>query len=140
MYTALKPKTNTAALQEDLHKLDKWAQNRKMKFDLEKCRVIPVIRNKTVIKTQYMLHGQILETKYLGITITSDLWDSYTFTYINQLEMIQCCAARYVLHRHNTSSSVTNMLQTLGWRSLSDRRNDAKLCMIYKITNGLVGN
>ena len=33
--------------------------------------MLSLIRNKTVIKTQYMLHGQILETvsqaKYLGI-------------------------------------------------------------------------
>ena len=36
-------------------------------------------------------------------------------------------------------SSVTNMLQSLGWRSLSDHRKDAKLCMLYKIANGLVG-
>ena len=49
-----KLKTNTAALQEDLHKLDKWAKKWNMKLNLE------------------MLHGQILETvsqaKYLGIT------------------------------------------------------------------------
>ena len=67
------------------------------------------------------------------------VWDPYTATQINKLEMIQRRAARYVLHRHHYTSSVTNMLQTLGWRSLSDRRNDAKLCMIYKIANGLVG-
>ena len=67
------------------------------------------------------------------------VWDPYTVTQINQLEMIQRRAARYVLHRHHNTSSVTNMLQTLGWRSLSDRRNYAKLCMIYRITNGLVG-
>ena len=136
-----------------------------MSFNLEKCHVIPVTRNKTVIKTQYMLHGEILETvsqaKFLGITITSDLWWNarinnislkanrllgffhrnfslvisnknsgllhlcqthlrkqlycpYTFTQINQLEMIQCCAAQYVLHCHHNTSSVTDMLQTLG--------------------------
>ena len=71
-------KTNTAALREDLHKLDKWAKNWNIKFNLEKCHVILVTRNKTVINTQDMLHGQLLETvsqaKYLGITITSDLW------------------------------------------------------------------
>ena len=27
MYISIKPKTNTAVLQEDLHKLDKWAKN-----------------------------------------------------------------------------------------------------------------
>ena len=53
-----------------------------MKFNLEKCHVIPITRNKTIIKTQYMLHEQLLETvshaKYLGITITSDLrWNAH---------------------------------------------------------------
>lgn len=193
MYIALKPKTNTAVLQEDLHKLGKWAITWNMEFNLQKCHVIPVTRNKTVINNQYMLHGQTLETvsqvKYLGVTITSDLrwnahinniclkanrslgflrrnlkvpsiqiktqayftfvrpivensctvWDPYTLTQINKLEMIQRRAARYVLYRHHNTSSVTDMLQTLGWRSLSDRRTDAKLCMMYKIANGLVG-
>ena len=53
-----------------------------MKFNLEKCHIIPVTRKKTVIKTQYMLHEQILETvsqvKYLGITIASGLrWNAH---------------------------------------------------------------
>ena len=52
--------------------------------------------------------------------------------------MIQRHAAQYVLYRHHNISSVTDMLQTLGWRSPSDRKNDAKLCMIHKIANGLV--
>ena len=30
------------------------------------------------------------------------------------------------------------MLQTLGWRPMAYRRADAKLCMMYKIVNGLV--
>ena len=157
MYIALMPKTNTAALQEDLNTLKKWAKKLKMKFNLEKCHVIHAIRNKTIIKTQYMLHRQLLETvsqaKYLGITITSDLrwnahinsiflkanrslgflhrnlnffsiqiktqaspnftfvipilennctvWDPYTASQINKLEMIQRHAARYVLLPHH---------------------------------------
>ena len=164
-----------------------------MSFNLEKCHVIPVTRIKTITKTQYILHGQLLETvsqaKYLGITITSDLrwnahinsisskanrslgflrrnlkissiqlktlayftfvrpilensctvWDPYTATQISKLEMIRRRAARYVLHRHHNTSSVTNMLQSLGWRSLADRRKDAQLCMLYNISNDLVG-
>ena len=86
------------------------------------------------IKTQayFIFVRPILENSYT-------VWDPYTATQINKLEMIQRRAARYVLHRHHNTSSVTNMLQTLGWRSLSERRIDAKLCMIYKITNCLVG-
>ena len=35
MYIALEPKTNIAALQEDLHKLDKWAQIWNTEFSLK---------------------------------------------------------------------------------------------------------
>ena len=44
--SALKPKTNTAALQEDLHKVDKWAKNWNMEFNLERFHVFPVTRKK----------------------------------------------------------------------------------------------
>ena len=88
---------------------------------------VSLIQIKT--QTHFTFVRHILENSYT-------ILDPYTFTQINQLEMFQCCAARYVLHRHHNTSSVTDMLQTLGWRSLSDRRNDAKLCMIYKIANG----
>ena len=192
-YTALKPKTNTAALQEDFHKLDKWANNWNMVFNLEKCHVIPVTINKTVIKTQYMLHGPLPETvskaKYLGITITSYLrwnahinnislkaktslgflrrnlkvsliqlesqayftfislifensctvWDPYTVTQINQLEMIQRRAARYGLHRPHNTSNVTDMLQTYQYGDPYPTEEMTLNCMIYKIANGLVG-
>ena len=35
-------------------------------------------------------------------------------------------------------SHVSDMLQDLGWRSLSQHRVDQRLCMVYKIVNGLV--
>ena len=35
-------------------------------------------------------------------------------------------------------SSVTAMIQRLGWRSLEDRRRDARLTMLYKIEHELV--
>ena len=34
--------------------------------------------------------------------------------------------------------SVSSMLGELGWRSLEDRRTDARLCLVYKIVHGLV--
>ena len=42
------------------------------------------------------------------------------------------------LGRHYRTDSVTAMLDTLGWRSLQQRRADSRLCMLYKIQNGLV--
>ena len=52
--------------------------------------------------------------------------------------MVQRRAARYVLNRFHNTSSVTGMVNTLGWRSLEYRRLDASLCLFYKIVNGLV--
>ena len=52
--------------------------------------------------------------------------------------MVQHRAARYVLHRHHNTSSVTDMCKTLNWRSLENRRKDMRLCMMFKIDIGLV--
>ena len=47
-------------------------------------------------------------------------------------------SARWVLGRYHNTSSVTDMLSHLGWRSQEMRRADARLCMLYKMSNGLV--
>ena len=52
--------------------------------------------------------------------------------------MIQGRAARWVTSRYSSYDNVTEMLSDLGWRSLENRRNDARLAMFYKITYGLV--
>ncbi len=52
--------------------------------------------------------------------------------------MVQRRAARYVLHRYHYKSSVGQMLQGLGWPSLQQRREQARLSMFYKIHNNLV--
>ena len=68
----------------------------------------------------------------------SNVWDLHTQKNIKKLEMVQCRAARYVLHRHRNTSSVTDMLQTLNWRSLESSRKYMRLCMMFKIDKGLV--
>jgi hypothetical protein len=68
----------------------------------------------------------------------SCLWDPYTATNIHKIEMVQRRAARWVSHDFSRCSSVTNMLQELNWRSLELRRADARMNMMYKITNGIV--
>ena len=52
--------------------------------------------------------------------------------------MVQRRAARWTLSRYSAYDSVTSMLGELGWRSLEDRRTDARLCLFYKIVHGLV--
>ena len=48
----------------------------------------------------------------------STVWDPYTVGCINQVEMVQRRAARYVLNRYHYTSSVSDMLSQLGWTSL----------------------
>ena len=69
---------------------------------------------------------------------SSTVWDPYTKSNINKLESVQRRAARYVLDDYQTTSSVTAMLQQLGWESLQYRREIAKTVMMFKITQSLV--
>ena len=68
----------------------------------------------------------------------SVVWDPHTKKNSDMLEMVQRRAARWVLGRYNQRSSVTDMLNQLNWRSLEDRRTDARLTMLYKMRNGHV--
>lgn len=68
----------------------------------------------------------------------STVWCPPTKVNIDRVEMIQRRAARWVKSNYSTYDSVTKMLNSLGWRSLEQRRFDARLIMFYKIVYGLV--
>jgi len=70
----------------------------------------------------------------------ASVWDPYTKSNINKIEMIQRRAARYVCNDYRRTSSVTEMLQQLGWKSLEQRRKIIRLIMMYKLLNGLVAS
>ena len=57
---------------------------------------------------------------------------------VYQLEMVQRRAARWVTGRYHNTSSVSDMLRGLDWRSLEQRRVDSRLTILYKIRNHLV--
>jgi hypothetical protein len=66
------------------NQLENWENRWQMSFNPSKCTVIRVAPNKskTVIHTNYQLHGHTLEivdsSKYLGVTLTSKLsWDKH---------------------------------------------------------------
>ena len=66
------------------------------------------------------------------------VWDPYTKEKITQVEKIQRRAARYITNRYHNTSSVSNMIEHLNWRSLADRRSDAHLVMLFKISHELI--
>ena len=68
----------------------------------------------------------------------ASIWDPYHTKDINNLEMVQRRAARFVNNDYNWGSSVTSMLQELGWQDLASRRKDIRLALFYKVVNQLV--
>ena len=64
------------------------------------------------------------------------VWDPHLQQDINALEKVQRRAARFVLTRHHNTSSVSEMLNILNWPSLAQRRQDARLRLLYKALNG----
>ena len=172
--------------------IEHWEKTWEMHFNSSKCQVMHIWKSPNLIKTQYVLHGQVLEAvehaKYFGLDIgnklnwnhhiqnvttkanktlcylrrnirtkhkgirqtayqtlvrpqveyASPVWSPHTDKNINKVEAVQRRAARWVTHDYSSYSSVTQMINTLGWRSLEQRRADARLIMFYKIVHGLV--
>ena len=69
---------------------------------------------------------------------SSSVWDPHTQRNVNKLEAVQRRAARAVLKDYSRTSSVTSMLQQLGWSTLQERRAKARVIFFYKVVNGLV--
>ena len=101
-------------------------------------------RQLAFLKRNIPIQNQKLkETAYKGIVrpileYCAPVWDPYHKKYIQQLEMVQRRAARFVLGRYHNTSSVSDMIQQLQWESLESRRRTACLVMFYKTQNGLV--
>ena len=69
---------------------------------------------------------------------SSTVWSPYTNKNITLLESVQRRAARFVTNTYDRMSSVTSLLQELGWPSLYQRRKIAKAIMLYKILHNMV--
>ena len=63
------------------------------------------------------------------------VWDPYTTENNKAIEQVQRRAARYVCHRFHNTSSVSEMINTLDWPSLQERRLKTRLQMFHKVIN-----
>jgi hypothetical protein len=72
------------------------------------------------------------------VEYASTVWDPHEKGYIHRLDMVQRRAARYVKNKYHNRSSVTDMLADLEWKSLKERRKEARLIMLYKVINNKV--
>ena len=66
------------------------------------------------------------------------IWDPFTSSNIQRLEMVQRRSARMVCSDFRRTSSVTSMLQQLQWPTLQERRAQAKVTMMHRIVNKTV--
>ncbi|XP_072024943.1 uncharacterized protein [Amphiura filiformis] len=72
------------------------------------------------------------------IEYASEAWNPHTITTVDRLERVQRPAARFVFRDYRRTTSVSALINTLGWDSLHNRRLAAQLSMFYKIHYGLV--
>ena len=88
-------------------------------------------------------HQGIRQTAYTTLVrpqleYASPVWSTYTQPNINKVEAVQHRTARWVTNDYSSYSSVTQMINSLGRRSLEQRRADMCLILFYKIVYGLV--
>ena len=72
------------------------------------------------------------------VEYASIVWDLHTKKNIDKLDAVQRRAAVFVTNNHNTTSSVTTMIDRLEWENLQQRRIKAKAIMIYRVVHPLV--
>ena len=70
------------------------------------------------------------------VEYASSVWAPHNLGNINQLEFIQRRAARFCCNDFSRYSSVTRMMSSLNLSTLEQRRNNAKLIIMYKALNG----
>ena len=97
--------------------------------------------NKTRAFIQRNLHAAPPQTKercYQALVrpileYASSVWDPWTKTNIDKIEAIQRRSARFVKSDYSTYSSVDQMLESLKWDTLRERRARAKVIIMYRI-------
>ena len=65
------------------------------------------------------------------------VWDPYQKYNSDKVERVQRRAARLVKSWYSRYSNVSDILDVLEWTPLSQRRQEARLILFYKIINGL---
>jgi len=86
---------------------------------------------------------QLREMAYFSLVrsileYSAPVWDPHLKKDIYALEMVQRRGARFVKNDYMYDSSVTAMLEELGWQDLHDRRRELRLTLFFKIIHGFV--
>ena len=104
--------------------------------------------NKANSKLSFLCHNlkgcpeKLKQTAYFSLIHSfmeygATVWDPYQKYKSDKIVRVQQRAARFVKSRYSRYSSVSDMLDVLGCTPLSQRRQEARLILFYKIINGL---
>ena len=92
------------------------------------------------IKTKYQKTREMAYNTRVRpqVEYASCAWDPYVKHHINKIEMVRRRAARWCCNDSSPYSSVSDMIDKLGWQTLQQRRSTSRLVMFYKIVYQLV--
>ena len=65
-------------------------------------------------------------------------WDPHAKRNIRKVEQVQRSAARFVVGGYQRTSSVSDMVKSLNWPFLQERRLKSRLVILYKIYHDMV--
>ena len=82
LYLTIYGEEDSPALQKDIDSQSVWEKKWDMQFNPSKYQVVQVTGSTSPINSEYILHGQVLETvtcaRYLGVDIRSNIsWTSH---------------------------------------------------------------
>ena len=73
-----------------------------------------------------------------SLEYASSAWSPYTDSDVNRLEQVQKNAARFVCRDYRLTTSTSQLVKTLGWDTLEDRRLLNQSTLLYKFHNNLI--
>ena len=69
---------------------------------------------------------------------SATVWNPYLQKDIDNLHKIEKRAARFITNKYSNTYSMTEIFDSINWVNLKERRRDARLCLMYKIVNGVI--
>ena len=104
-------------------------------------RTLGFVKRNLRVKSRTLRERAYLSLVRPQLEYCSSIWDPRKGVENNgshRIEMVQRRAARWVMSNFDPKASVTDMLDSLGWRSLEQRRVDSRLCLMYKLAYNLI--
>lgn len=94
-------------------------------------RTLKPCSKETKEKAYFALVRPILE-------YAAPVWNPYTDTDVNRIEQVQKNAARFVTNNYNPYVSSSDLVNTLNWDTLEQRRLNNQTILFYKFHNNLI--